>query len=268
MAEFKDPGKKGPGSGKRLPQDIGRAKRSPGGGLVFPVAGTAGLGDLQQSGADQKLIEAKVGVDPYHSQSDVDSSAVALHHTLGITQNQAAFGSHVHDGVDSREIQDLVSLAAAYYAHDHYGADPQDINNITNTFTNGGGFSWGGATTNPSVGNGTLETEYIRFGPLVYFTIKLTTGTTTGYGSGRYFFNLPFDVAGNFGHVVPGYLKNGPSPFYFAMTCFVSAAANQVYGMIPSSAIGAGANLLSSTGYKGAWAANDEIFVSGWVPVN
>lgn len=43
-------------------------------------------------------------VNGFHARSDVDSSASAQHHTLGIGHNQASSGDHVHDGASSRKI--------------------------------------------------------------------------------------------------------------------------------------------------------------------
>lgn len=40
-------------------------------------------------------------VQRFHFTSDVDSSARALHHTLGTRRNQAAPGNHIHDGISS-----------------------------------------------------------------------------------------------------------------------------------------------------------------------
>lgn len=39
-----------------------------------------------------------------HTNSDVDSSAQAQHHTLGIQQNQASSGAHTHNGANSKRI--------------------------------------------------------------------------------------------------------------------------------------------------------------------
>lgn len=39
-----------------------------------------------------------------HSNSDVDSSTVAQHHTLGIQHNQSAPGDHTHNGKNSKKI--------------------------------------------------------------------------------------------------------------------------------------------------------------------
>lgn len=38
----------------------------------------------------------------FHSNSDKDSSTVALHHTLGIDANQSSPGNHSHNGKNSK----------------------------------------------------------------------------------------------------------------------------------------------------------------------
>ena len=44
-------------------------------------------------------------VNKFHESSDVDSSAIAQHHTLGILATQASPGDHVHDGKSSKRIK-------------------------------------------------------------------------------------------------------------------------------------------------------------------
>lgn len=39
-----------------------------------------------------------------HARSDVDSSELAQHHTLGMKRNQAASGAHTHNGSDSNKL--------------------------------------------------------------------------------------------------------------------------------------------------------------------
>ncbi len=43
-------------------------------------------------------------VNKFHANSDVDSSSVAQHHTLGIQHDQASPGDHNHNGKNSRKI--------------------------------------------------------------------------------------------------------------------------------------------------------------------
>lgn len=45
----------------------------------------------------------------FHSQADVDSSAFAMHHTLGVQHHQASYGDHDHNGKNSS----LISIPSA-----------------------------------------------------------------------------------------------------------------------------------------------------------
>lgn len=44
-------------------------------------------------------------VNAFHLNSDRDSSATALHHTLGTNPAQASPGNHTHNGKDSKRIK-------------------------------------------------------------------------------------------------------------------------------------------------------------------
>lgn len=44
-------------------------------------------------------------VNDLHTNSDVDSSALAQHHTLGVLATQASPGDHTHDGKTSKRIK-------------------------------------------------------------------------------------------------------------------------------------------------------------------
>lgn len=43
-------------------------------------------------------------VNRLHYRADTDSSTSALHHTLGIGHNQAAYGDHAHNGSNSKKL--------------------------------------------------------------------------------------------------------------------------------------------------------------------
>lgn len=47
-------------------------------------------------------------VERFHTNADTDSRREAAHHTLGVTENQAAAGNHNHKGGDS--VQLLVGI--------------------------------------------------------------------------------------------------------------------------------------------------------------
>lgn len=46
-----------------------------------------------------------------HARSDVDSSAQAQHHTLGIKHDQSSPGDHKHDGKSSRRLAEGLTLS-------------------------------------------------------------------------------------------------------------------------------------------------------------
>lgn len=52
--------------------------------------------------------------------------------------------------------------------------------------------SWTAASVNPSLGNGTLVGLASKRGRVVTVTIQLTIGSTTTFGTGLYYFSLPY----------------------------------------------------------------------------
>lgn len=50
--------------------------------------------------------------------------------------------------------------------------------------------TWTAATSNPSIGNGTITGYEIAIGKLVFNYVKIVPGSTTTYGSGRYSVSL------------------------------------------------------------------------------
>lgn len=51
--------------------------------------------------------------------------------------------------------------------------------------------NWTAATTNPSIGNGSVAGAYILAGKLCHFRIIVSMGSTTAYGTGAYSLTLP-----------------------------------------------------------------------------
>ncbi len=51
--------------------------------------------------------------------------------------------------------------------------------------------TWSAGGTPPSLGNGTIAGKYMRVGKTTFFSIHLTTGSTTTYGTSTYTFSLP-----------------------------------------------------------------------------
>jgi hypothetical protein len=56
--------------------------------------------------------------------------------------------------------------------------------------------TWTASTTNPTIGNGTLEGRYIELGSAVFGEVRIVAGSTTNRGSGTYAISLPFSSVG------------------------------------------------------------------------
>ena len=52
--------------------------------------------------------------------------------------------------------------------------------------------AWTASSSNPAIGNGTIDASYHRIGKTVDFLVKITMGSTTTYGSGGWRISLPF----------------------------------------------------------------------------
>jgi hypothetical protein len=51
--------------------------------------------------------------------------------------------------------------------------------------------TWAAITTNPAIGNGTLQGFYMRIGKTIHFRVVITMGSTTTYGTGQWYATLP-----------------------------------------------------------------------------
>jgi len=49
----------------------------------------------------------------FHTQADTDSDRQAIHHTIGSGVNQAASGSHMHNGADSPMLGTNIEITGA-----------------------------------------------------------------------------------------------------------------------------------------------------------
>lgn len=71
---------------------------------------------------------------------------------------------------------------------------------------------WTAQTSDPALGNGTLEGRYMRFGKTIFFRVVLTIGSTTTVGSNFWKFTLPFTAKDR----------------YFVATCLAISAAGSI----------------------------------------
>lgn len=119
--------------------------------------------------------------------------------------------------------------------------------------------TWASTGTQPALGNGTITGRYIQIGKLVYFTVTLTMGTTTTFGTGIYTFTLPVTA-------------NSSSPQYdlgLGHGRDASAAADYISAAIPASTTTVALETFASpTGnwtnaVPVTWATSDTIVISG-----
>lgn len=113
-----------------------------------------------------------------------------------VDANNAAVKSFVDSEVvhvdGSKDFTGYPQLPAAAPTFPRHPARKQDMDALgaSTAFTP----AWTAATTNPVLGNGTLEGWWSRTGKRVSVDIKLTIGTTTTFGSGPWSFSLPVDA--------------------------------------------------------------------------
>lgn len=116
--------------------------------------------------------------------------------------------------------------------------------------------TWAAATTNPTLGNGTLSGKYAQVGKLVFFRIELSMGSTTTYGSGNYAFSLPVTPA----TYVEGVIGNALLFDSSAPARTLAMGRHNGSGSINLVRTEVG-TIVTATTY--AWATNDKISISG-----
>lgn len=131
--------------------------------------------------------------------------------TTGVAHTAGATMRHVTSARDFTEPQDHMAATAAHGATGVVVGSTNVVTMTNKTFTTPAmtaptasgdmsGFgpawtswtmAWTAATTNPTIGNGTITGRYIQLGKLVVATARISQGTTTSFGSGAYSFSLP-----------------------------------------------------------------------------
>lgn len=118
--------------------------------------------------------------------------------------------------------------------------------------------AWTAATTNPAIGNGTIDASYHRVGKTVSFLVKVTMGSTTTYGSGQWRIALPFAAAMTRWRVPADLNVSGGSYLVSGI------ASNTAYLALlaPSTTAGNADRSVSPT-VPAAWSAGDSFTVAG-----
>ncbi|MEV6548017.1 hypothetical protein AB0M57_04815 [Streptomyces sp. NPDC051597] len=149
----------------------------------------------------------------------------------------------------------------------------QDVNQLTQY--NGSGWvtvplggtwtaytpAWTAASTNPVLGNGTLQGRYMQVGTTVTFAIKITAGSTTTFGSGAWSLSLPTTPANNIdmiGHCMVGDASAGTSG-YSNGAAYIAQGTNTVS---PYAGGKQDMAIVTSLGPM-TWATGDRLWVSG-----
>ena len=70
--------------------------------------------------------------------------------------------------------------------------------------------TWTAASSNPSIGNGTITGRYKQIGKTVFVNVKISMGTTTTFGSGNWRISLPVNAFETYSVILPTtFLSNG-----------------------------------------------------------
>lgn len=116
--------------------------------------------------------------------------------------------------------------------------------------------TWTGSVSNPAIGNGTLSGRFWSFGKLVGTHIRLLIGSTTTFGSGTWFFTLPFPASPQFRQYGSAYVLDSGTSYYAGLVYAVGSDSRQC------SIIVHGAAALVGAAVPIAWATNDELELS------
>lgn len=124
---------------------------------------------------------------------------------LGMVRSNASVLATIYQGNNYDVLGNMLkpSLPDGSFEKFLYGANGQNPSWIS--FTP----NWTSSGSAPAIGNGTLTGKYIKHGTLVFFRIKFVGGSTTTWGTGNYFIDLPIPgysgIAANDGFTLNGY---------------------------------------------------------------
>lgn len=116
-------------------------------------------------------------------------------------------------------------------------------------------------TTQPSIGNGTLQGAYKAVGKTVFFRIRFVAGSSTTFGDGLWGFSLPAGYAPTAVQAAPG-LAVGPSSARYPFTCYLTSG-NGVYRMPINGTGGIRTNIRPTNDIPFNWANGHQIMITG-----
>jgi hypothetical protein len=120
--------------------------------------------------------------------------------------------------------------------------------------------TWTASTTNPVLNNGSIIGRYKQIGKTMFFTIKLTIGSTTTFGSGAWRFTLPATAQG-YSYQFPVAILDNGTAWYQAMAVGDYAGSTSYFSVIVNTTNAPSVAVESSVPMT--WATTDTLTVSG-----
>lgn len=117
--------------------------------------------------------------------------------------------------------------------------------------------TWSGSTTNPSLGNGTVDAAYRKCGSVVLFRITYTFGTTTNFGAGAWGFTLPAAIPPKVVQSASALMVDASASSRFPGSAFLTNASGVFRVLVPTGGVGA------SPSVPFTWADGDILSISG-----
>jgi hypothetical protein len=118
--------------------------------------------------------------------------------------------------------------------------------------------TWSSLGTQPALGNGTLVGAYSQIQKTVFFRIKLTTGSTSTYGTSAYALSLPVTVASGARWAFSGFLQDSSTGSVYAITGGATSTTASLYNATASPLTGVSATAPFT------FATGDTIDIQGW----
>ena len=120
--------------------------------------------------------------------------------------------------------------------------------------------TWTAVTTNPALGDGTLTGRYLRIGKTILFTLTLTMGATTTYGTGGWILSLP--VAARSGRRAVGQVDILAGANGYVGAGIVLGGTTSLFLAVPGTVAG-GPDRSVATGVPVAWASGNTLAATG-----
>ena len=119
--------------------------------------------------------------------------------------------------------------------------------------------TWTGATTNPTLGNGTLDGAWTRFGDgkLIAVRLRLVIGSTTTLGSGLWSLSLPSGLTPSAVQSLSGFISNQSGSDRYAVGAYLTASAGVFRVAAADGTSGA------SNSSPLAWTTGDQLVLTG-----